>query len=103
MIILAAGVNGLITITEDRVCEATCAFFRGSIHRFEKYLKSHFFVLIYHLGEAGFIDGEPFFPAFFFEFFFPGHFLNISNPPKSPFSKCLPAGQHPGFSSPLVR
>jgi hypothetical protein len=66
-----AGVNGLITIAESG--DARDAFLRIGIDRFEKYLKSHFFVLIYHLGEAGFIDGEPFFPTFFFEFLFPAH------------------------------
>jgi hypothetical protein len=32
--------------------------------------------LFCHLGEARFIDDEPFFPTFLFEFFFPGHSLN---------------------------
>jgi len=68
------GVNGLITIVEG--CDTGRAFFGGRIHGFEKDFKPHFFVLFYHLREAGLIDGEPFFPTFFFEFFLPTHTVN---------------------------
>jgi len=69
-----AGVDGFVTVMKGG--NTTGAFFRGRVHGFEQDLKSHFLVLFYHLGEARFIDGEPFFPAFFFEFFFPGHNLD---------------------------
>jgi len=73
-ITFSAGIDGLVTVVKGG--DTTGAFFGRRVHGFEKDFKSHFFVLFYHLGKARFIDGEPFFPTFFLEFFFPGHTLN---------------------------
>jgi hypothetical protein len=61
----SASVNGLVTIMKGS--DTTGALFGGCVHGFQKDFKSHFFVLFYHLREAGLINGEPFFPTFFFE------------------------------------
>jgi hypothetical protein len=74
-----AGVDGLVTIVESG--DASRAFFRGNVHRFEENFKSEFFILLYHLRKAGFINGKSFLPTFFFEFFFSRHLINVSNPP----------------------
>ena len=74
-----AGVDGFVTVV--RSSDARCAFFRRGIHRFEENFKPKLFVLLYHLRQAGFIDGKSLLPTFFFEFFFSRHLINVSNPP----------------------
>jgi hypothetical protein len=69
-----AGVDRFVSVMKGG--DTMDAFLGGRVHGLEQDLKSHFFVLFYYLGEAWFIDGEPFFPTFFFEFFFSGHTLN---------------------------
>ena len=68
---LPAGVKGLIAVMKGS--DATRALFGGRVHGLEKDVKPQLLVLFDHLRETGLIDGEPFFPTFFFEFFFPGH------------------------------
>jgi hypothetical protein len=73
MIILAAGVNGSVTIVEGG--DARGAFLGGGVYRFKKYLKSEFFVLFHHFRKTRLIGGESLLPSLFFQFFFSGHFI----------------------------
>jgi hypothetical protein len=70
-----AGVDGFVTIVKSG--HTSRAFFRGGIHRFEKNFKSELLVLLYHLSQAGFIDGESFSPTFFIKFLFPAHLMKL--------------------------
>jgi len=91
-----AGVNGFVAIAES--CDAGGAFFRGSIDGLKKDFKSKFLILLGHLGEAGLIDSEAFFPPLFPKYFFSGHLEFLIHPHPRP----LPSrerGKRGGLSS----
>jgi hypothetical protein len=71
-----AGINRFVTIAEDG--DAGSTFLGGGVYRFEKDLKSEFFILFHHFGETRFINCEPFLPPSFFEFFLSSHLKRSS-------------------------
>ena len=79
----SAGVDGAVPVGGGGDTAGT--FFRGGIDSLQKDLKPKLFVLIGHLRQTGFINGESFFPALLLKFFFSVHMSFISpSPPPSP-------------------
>jgi hypothetical protein len=75
--------------------DARRAFFRGSVHGFEEDFEPEFFILLHHLRQAGFIDGESLLPTFLIQFFFSTHFSEPFSP--SPYSSPFKGEGEKGF------